>query len=73
MKPTYVLFVPGTRGPSVYHSSLASARKEAQRLLGGGSGQVMICRYIEGIHNVTEVRPLESNPLAPSMDGEHPF
>lgn len=66
MPATCVIFVPGTAGPSVYHDSLASARKEAKRLLdSGGANQVMICRYVEGLQKRTTVTidPLGPNPL----------
>lgn len=66
MSATYVLFVPGASGPTVYHDSLPSARKEAKRLLdSGGATQVMICRYVEGLQKRTTVTidPLGQNPL----------
>lgn len=66
MKPTYVLFVPGSRGPSVYHPDLKSAREEASRLVASGVNEVMICRFIEGKRRTIEIKPLESNPLQPA-------
>lgn len=66
MKPTYVLFVPGTIGPSVYHDSLASARLEARRIIETGAQKVMICRFTEGLERVTSTITLTENPLKKS-------
>lgn len=68
MKPTYVLFVPGTRGPSVYQPTIKAARAEANRLIMSGVAEVMICRFVEGLRRTVEAKPLESNPLPPFDD-----
>ena len=63
-KQTYVLFVPGTAGPTVYHEGLEAARAEAKRLVAEvGVSKVMICEFIEGIESVKQVRKLRGNPL----------
>jgi hypothetical protein len=71
MSATYVLFVPGTRGPTVHHQSIKTAREEAKRLLDHcGASQVMICRYVEGMHKRVTVSydPLGTNPLPRQSD-----
>jgi hypothetical protein len=64
MKPTYVIFVPGMRPPSVFHNTIESAREEAKRLVEiCGSTNAMICEFKEGIERVVSTRKLRSNPL----------
>lgn len=78
MKTTYVLFVPGTRGPTVYHDNIKTAREEAKRLLeSGGASEVMVCRFVEGLRKKTITEPMEANPLRPRQkpfdDSDCPF
>lgn len=69
MKPTYVLFVPGTHGPTVHHTTLEDARTEAKRLVESGCGTVMICEFIEGVERVTTTKKLKKNPLVGFDEG----
>lgn len=72
MKPTYVLFVPGSRAPSVRHDTIEEARTEAKRLIDVCKvSSVMICQFIEGMETVTTTRRLKANPLP--ADEEMPF
>lgn len=67
--PTYVLFVPGAKAPSVYHTTIDSAREEAKRLIElPDVKMVMVCQFIEGIQRATIQKPLKSNPLTNHND-----
>lgn len=76
MKPTYVLFVPNRRPPSVRHDTLESARTEAKRLLTDcAAPSVLVCEVIEGLERVVReplIRKLKKNPL-PKWNGEPIF
>lgn len=63
-KQSFVIFVPGNRGPSVSHDSIESARTEAKRLVeSAGVSQALICQFVEGVEKVTTVKTLKKNPL----------
>lgn len=69
---SYVIFVPGTRGPSVAHCTLEEARAEARRLVElAGAAQAMVCQFIEGVEKVTSIKTLKVNPLP--TDEDMPF
>lgn len=73
MKPTYVIFVPGTRGPSVHHATIEEAREEAKRLVEQeGCGSAMICQFVEGVERKVSVSKMKKNPL-PEYDEPVPF
>ncbi len=68
----FVLFVPGTRGPSLSHNTIEEARAEAKRLIEhGGATQALIFEFVEGLEKVTSMKPIKSNPLP--TDEEQPF
>jgi hypothetical protein len=70
-KPTrkFVLFVPGTRGPSVSHNTIEEARAEAKRLIEyAGAAQALVFEFVEGLEKVTSVKAIKSNPL-PNDEG----
>lgn len=69
MKPTYAIFVPGTRGPSISHETIESARTEARRLVeSAGAPQALIFQFVEGVEKVTSIKTLKKNPLLPSKE-----
>ena len=71
-KRQFVLFVPGTRGPSISHNTIEEAREEAKRLIDHcGANQALIFSFVEGLEKVTSVKPIKSNPLP--TDEEQPF
>lgn len=73
MKHTYVLFAKNGRSPTVHHPSLKSARDEANRLIDHcNAGEVIICRFVEGLRSVASKAVLTENPL-PNTEKEPPF
>jgi hypothetical protein len=69
---TYVLFVPDSRGPTVRHDSIESARTEAKRLVDTGCASVMICEFVEGLERVVNTKAMRKNPL-PTESEQVPF
>lgn len=69
MKPTYCIFVPGTRCPGVSHETIESARTEARRLVEfAGAPQALIFQFVEGVEKVTSIKAVKKNPLLPNAD-----
>lgn len=74
MKPTYVIFVRGTRAPSVCHATIEEAREEARRLVEqAGCDSAMICQFVEGVERKVSISKMKKNPLPDSAIRSMPF